>query len=452
MTIRSVWHVDADQTREDTRLAPIGAMTGTETSSLATRAGVVPGPNDPLTLASTGAMTATIAVGRAVVAGDDAQGAYPVVVTSPELLTFADGDAVNPRVDTVALVIRDDPYDSTGLTEVSCEIVTGAPAADPQPPVMPTPACLPLFDVVVGAGVSAGTGGIDWGGGVTDRRDYVVGLGGILPSPSPAPGAYPGQWRDDGGTLKRWDGAQWVSSFSLDSLLIGGVGGALLKSSDDSSALVVDSGIELLSGPWVTMLTAGVTDEAWSRFRLDSVGGLSWGDGISNVDVSLRRTGDRALTVDGDLHADNLGEGVWQTFTPEWRCSNSSEIPDIGNGLLEMRYTRIGNTVFFRMGVYADTGTVFETVNNGNWYFSLPLPAVATSNNDLIGKATYNSGSPDAVALSVRLRDSNSLWFYIEGSDTTGANVSSGIVDRGAPAEWAAASDIVAEGFYEILQ
>src|SRR5690606_39726508 len=101
MTIRSIWHINNDQTREDTRFAPVGMMTPNSTSALSTYNGVIPTAGDPMSLTPTAEMTAQIEIGRAVVQGLLVQGCYPVVITTPESIAFTDGDASNPRIDTV---------------------------------------------------------------------------------------------------------------------------------------------------------------------------------------------------------------------------------------------------------------------------------------------------------------------------------------------------------------
>ncbi|MGX9921954.1 hypothetical protein ACWIG4_19100 [Streptomyces sp. NPDC002248] len=221
MPVRSAWLVnrtdaESGQSRTDTRLAPLGTMT--PTSGLASRGGIVPGSPDGKSLMSglyvfgtTAGMTATIAPGRAVVQGSEAAGAYPVVLTDYTALTFADGDANNPRTDLVVLRVYDAQFDNTGRTEAVLEIVQGAPEATPRAPQTP-PASLPLATVLVPAGASVGTGGVNWTSAVTELRTTTVAVGGILPLYGGAAeqGAYPGQYRDSGSQLQRWDGTRWL--------------------------------------------------------------------------------------------------------------------------------------------------------------------------------------------------------------------------------------------------
>ncbi|WP_299534897.1 hypothetical protein [uncultured Streptomyces sp.] len=221
MPVRSAWlvnrtDVESGQSRADTRLAPTGTMT--PTSGLASRGGVIPGSPDGKSLmsafyvfSSTAGMTATVAPGRAVVQGSEAAGAYPVVLTDYTTVVFADGDANNPRIDLVVLRIYDAQVDKSGRTEAVLEIVQGAPEGNPQVPQTPA-ASLPLATVRVPAGASVGTGGIAWASAVANLRTSTVAAGGILPlyGNTNEPGAYPGQYRDIGVQLQRWDGNTWV--------------------------------------------------------------------------------------------------------------------------------------------------------------------------------------------------------------------------------------------------
>ncbi|SDJ74395.1 hypothetical protein [Streptomyces indicus] len=208
MPVRAVWlttrgDAAGGQTRNDTRLAPLGAMT--PAAELTTAPGVIPG-GDPFELAATGPMTATLATGRAIVQGTIPQGAYPVAITAPEALVFADGDPANSRIDLVVLRIYDTAYDSSGQTLATVEIIPGTPGAAPTPP--PTPAgALALYRVQVAAGLSAGSGGIDFPAATTDVRRYTTAVGGI--TPYSVGGAYRGQYRDTGTGLQRFTGTTW---------------------------------------------------------------------------------------------------------------------------------------------------------------------------------------------------------------------------------------------------
>ncbi|MFJ8821633.1 hypothetical protein ACIREE_07605 [Streptomyces sp. NPDC102467] len=215
MPLRSGWLSPDGQSREDTRLAPLGTLT--PTSPLATRSGVLPGSTDGkwrisgFTVTGTpGAMTASVSPGRAVIQGTETQGAYPVALDDYLPLTFADGDAQYDRVDLVVLRILDDTYDASGRAEAAVEIIPGTPAATPAIPATPALA-MPLYQVSVAKGTSAGSGGLAWDTVLVGLRNATVALGGILPVTSDTTnGAYPGQYRDAGSTLQRWNGSAWA--------------------------------------------------------------------------------------------------------------------------------------------------------------------------------------------------------------------------------------------------
>jgi hypothetical protein len=306
VTIRSIWHINSSQTREDTRFAPVGIMTPNSTSPLSTANGVVPSLTS-MNLTSTGAMSAQVEIGRAVVQGLLTQGCYPVVITAPEALTFADGDASNPRIDSVMLVIRDDPYDSTGFTDVRCIVVPGTPAASPSHPALPTTASLRLYDVRVEAGVSAGGGGIDWGTKVTDVRTWAVALGGIGLGNNP--GTYAGQWRDSGGaagTLSRYNGSAWESYVRLDS---GGqlvIGDTNLRR-DFSNVLATDDTFRVYrptTGDNAISIRLP-TDTSASRWYINGDGSMNWGPGgTTSADTNLYRAAADVLKTDSKFRSE----------------------------------------------------------------------------------------------------------------------------------------------------
>ncbi|MFF0293144.1 hypothetical protein ACFYST_08135 [Kitasatospora sp. NPDC004614] len=302
MTVRAVWLPPAGQTRADTRAAPTGTMT--PAGPLTTAPGIVPGGN-PLNLTGTAAMQAQLDVGRAVIQGTTAQGAYAVVVTAPEVLTFGPGHAQYDRFDLVVLRVYDTLYDSTGKSLAVVEIVPGQPIAAPQPPA--APACsLPLWQVKVPAGISAGTGGITWASAITDLRVFTVAAGGVRPDASTVPGAYVGQLRDTGARIERWSGTAWVAYPAA----LGGIAPSSLAAGSYVGQLRDSSyGPERWNGsgwmpfaPWTvyTPTWTGVTmgaATAHGRYcrigkRVDVVADLVWGTGSaipasSQVFVSL---------------------------------------------------------------------------------------------------------------------------------------------------------------------
>jgi hypothetical protein len=151
-------------------------------------------------------MSLQIGVGRAVVQGTTAQGAYPVAVDAPEVVSFTDGAAQFARIDSVILRVYDGLFDQNANTLARVEVLVGTASATPTAPTLP--ACsLRLWDVTVPAGASAGVGGIDWNSALADRRRYTAAVGGIIPQGWGLTfnGTYDGQYRDAGGTLERWN-------------------------------------------------------------------------------------------------------------------------------------------------------------------------------------------------------------------------------------------------------
>ncbi|MFD0148244.1 hypothetical protein ACWGQ4_10120 [Streptomyces sp. NPDC055721] len=220
MTLHTGWLAPLGQTRQGTRHIAVGATT--PATPLTARSGILPGTNDGkyrvggLWMSGNGPMTATVYAGRAVVQGPAAQGPYPVTLDQDTVVTFADGDPLNDRIDLVVLRVYDDQYDSSRRSEAAIEVVKGTPSAVPALPATP-PVSLPLFSVKVAAGTSTGSNGILWSatGVVTDLRVTTAGVGGILPvyNNAAVPGSYPGQYQDNDNThfLQRWDGTGWVA-------------------------------------------------------------------------------------------------------------------------------------------------------------------------------------------------------------------------------------------------
>ncbi|GGW19859.1 hypothetical protein GCM10018980_25380 [Streptomyces capoamus] len=206
MTVRAAWLLAGPpdgQTRTDTRLAPLGTFA--PEGELTTRDGVIAG-GAPLMATGAGAMQVQVGIGRALVQGTTAQGAYPVAVTVPETLTVGDGNAQYPRIDSIVLRVYDGLFDAQGKTAVALELVVGTAQPSPVEPNLP-PSSLRLWSITVPAGASAGTGGINWASALADRRRFTASYGGIIPRGwgTSFTGAYDGQFRDVGGVLERWN-------------------------------------------------------------------------------------------------------------------------------------------------------------------------------------------------------------------------------------------------------
>ncbi len=404
MNLRSAWVAETGQTREDTRLTQLGATT--PVNPLEVRSGILPGSYDGLYRMSgfwlegaAGAMSATVHEGRAVIAAGATRGAYPVTLPEPSALTFTDGDATNPRIDLVVLRIYDSLYDNSGQTKAALEIIKGTPAATPVAPVIPGIG-LALYQVKVAAGISAGKGGITWSTDVTDLRTPVVAVGGILPAyGETGNGAYPGQFRDSGGALQRWDGSAWVSYPSA----LGGI------------------------APAGAVTTASYT----GQYRDTSAGVLQRWNGTAWVNY--------------------LPSPTWTDYTPVWGAETGAA-PVIGNGTLAGSYAKLGTVVHVRIYLKIGSTTNLAAQDaNANWTFRLPFAPNGTAAWKLDGRV-----------LGAEAYDSSGLLFY-QGSGLLSATsgvgyvrslrdsmaTSTGIWDKSLPFAWAVGDVLSIHGTYE---
>ncbi|MBK3576818.1 hypothetical protein JHN63_24025 [Streptomyces sp. MBT65] len=311
MPIRSGWLSPDSQSREDTRLVSLGALT--PTSAVQVRSGILPGSSTGLyringfTLTgTTGTMSGTVSPGRAIVQSTDSRGAYPLALTEYENVTFADGDAQYGRIDLLVLRIYDDVYDGSGRTEAVIEIVKGTPSATPVVPAPPD-VSLPLFEVTVPAGTSSGTGGIPWTTALTGRRTATVGVGGILPIiTDTANGSYPGQYRDLNGQLQRWNGTAWADYPALPTwqnwtpawttntgTATPAFGNASLSCRYVKFGTTVHLNFQITFGSTTNFGTSATTNDNW-RFSLP-VAAAATRLGIGFAEVSANTAGNRAM-------------------------------------------------------------------------------------------------------------------------------------------------------------
>ncbi|MGR7002819.1 hypothetical protein ACU686_40555 [Yinghuangia aomiensis] len=196
------------QTRAGTRLLSLGA--GYPTGATTVRSGLVPG-GSPCAVTGSG-MTVTVAIGRGMMQGSAAAGAYPVAVTSPDTVTVANGDPSNPRRDLVGIRVYDSLVDGSGFYKAQIEIVQGTAAPSPVDPTPPVGAnWLPLARLRIPAGASAGSPPT-WASVIDDLRVYTGGPGSVIPDPGgTAVGAYVDQLRIRNGVIERWTGSAWVT-------------------------------------------------------------------------------------------------------------------------------------------------------------------------------------------------------------------------------------------------
>jgi hypothetical protein len=118
----------------------------------------VDGVHSGLDLTKTSGMSFNISTGRAAVNGATASdGAFAVTVTATEAGAFAPGDATRNRIDLV--VIRTDGTQSTSLAGQIVVIQGDYPGSGNPVAPTPLPGDLPLWQVPINAGMSAGSGG-----------------------------------------------------------------------------------------------------------------------------------------------------------------------------------------------------------------------------------------------------------------------------------------------------
>lgn len=106
------------------------------------------------------------------------QGGFPFVLDASVALAIDPGDASLVRIDVIAVVVRETAFDSGGVTTAAVEVIKGAPGAGA--PALPA-ASIPLRNISVHAGASTGSGGLTNANLSTDRRQWSVAAGGILP-------------------------------------------------------------------------------------------------------------------------------------------------------------------------------------------------------------------------------------------------------------------------------
>ncbi|MBG0853218.1 hypothetical protein I2W78_15515 [Streptomyces spinoverrucosus] len=402
MNLRSSWVAETGQTREDTRLTQLGATT--PSNPIEVRSGILPGSYDGQYRVSGfwlegsgGTMQATVHEGRAVIQADSNQGAYPVTLPETLPLTFTDGDASNSRIDLVVLRVYDDLYDDSGFTKAAVEIIQGTPAATPVDPALPDIA-LPIYRVTVRAGASAGSGGINWNDDVEDLRTSVVALGGILPAyGDTGNGAYPGQYRDSGGSLQRWDGSAWVAYPSA----LGGI------------------------APAGAVTTASYT----GQYRDSSAGVLQRWNGSAWVSYQQVPT--------------------WTDYTPVWGAE-AGAAPVIGNGTLAGSYVKTGTVVHVRIYLKIGTTTNLSALDpNGNWYFSLPAPPVSTAwklDCRVLSVIGYDSSANLSYQGNAQLATSNG---GVARALRDSLKINIDIWDKSYPFAWAAGDVLSLHGTYE---
>lgn len=130
---------------------------------------------------------------------------------------------------------------------------------------------------------------------------------------------------------------------------------------------------------------------------------------------------------------DFLGDDLaWQSWTPSW----TNFTP--GSATVTAKYTRVGNTVFFRLYVSLDSSTM-----GSNPQFSLPVTSIAYPDT------TYQIGTATLFVSGV-----TNGWVSYQSTTVAAlfrwdANNDNGSITSSLPASWGNGSKIKAQGFYE---
>lgn len=136
-----------------------------------------------------------------------------------------------------------------------------------------------------------------------------------------------------------------------------------------------------------------------------------------------------------------LGDNLaWQSWTPTW--TNLT----VGDATQASKYTRVGNTVIYRVSLIFGSTTSMGT----GPYFTLPVTSVSpsgTANVPNIGTLRqYESGGTTYSGL-VGWRSTTTgllLTFAVSGSNVIESTITSSV-----PFSWGNLDEIYAQGFYE---
>lgn len=339
----------------------------------------------------------------------DAQGGYSFVSDAVVQLTVSPGHASLLRVDTVVAEVRDNTYDASGFTDARVRIVEGVAGAGA--PALPT-SCIPLRNINVPAGASAGTGGLASGDLGTDRRTYTTGLGGVLSvTDKTARDALAPQrgwtvFREDVDRLETWDGYAWVPQ-----------GPVVVSGQAEQDALYLFVGLQV--------------------YRTD----------LDELQV-YTSAGWRVATL-----TDPADTGEWTAFTPTWAASGGGT-PSVGTGgnaYLGGRYRKIGRTVHFHAAMRL--GASGFSLGSGAWSFGLPVPARPLapggigSHGMLLSGFMEDAGVEGYLLPAGRFSTGSStavdLLYQIKASGVTG------LVGPTAPFTWGAGDWVTWSGTYE---
>jgi hypothetical protein len=130
------------------------------------------------------------------------------------------------------------------------------------------------------------------------------------------------------------------------------------------------------------------------------------------------------------------GMGYWTSYTPTW-ASAANPQPAIGTGTITGKYTRIGNTVHFKIQVAMGGTTSFGT---GVWTFSLPVSGQFQF-RALGAAAALDSGTNYRVGMT---------YLTAAGTCSVVFDSDTNTVQPTQPFVWASGDALYIEGHYDI--
>lgn len=131
------------------------------------------------------------------------------------------------------------------------------------------------------------------------------------------------------------------------------------------------------------------------------------------------------------------GFGHWTTYTPSWAAIGGTQ-PSIGDGTLTGAYTRIGDTIHYRVTMVAGGTTGFGS--GGAWTFSLPVTSVSYDAETPLGTLAVYDSSTSTRAEGIVLAQSTTVVLPRQ------AGV---VLTNAAPWTWASGDKAIIFGTYE---
>ncbi len=136
--------------------------------------------------------------------------------------------------------------------------------------------------------------------------------------------------------------------------------------------------------------------------------------------------------------ARSVALGEWAAYTTTWSSDGASQ-PSLGSAVLGARYTLIGKTCHFKIGLNMGGTTTYGV---GNYLFTLPETAASVFASSALGSVwMVDSGTTIRIGTVVRANTTQILMV----PDNTG-----GFVGASNPFVWADNDQLYIEGTYEI--